>query len=313
MLKITTQLITQEIAKRGWKFEIIDERKTFYRFWDDKNKEYLLRSNTSAKTSAVAYLYANNKSATNFLATDVGVAIPQTHVCDSLEQAKEFLEKHKTVVVKPIDSAHGNGVTVGIQDEIFLQDAIKYAKQYSQNIILQEFVAGDDYRLLFIGGKFVAAAIREPASVVGNGIDTIEELILKENKNPDRGVNYQTKLNIIDLASAKRFLGDKVKDVLNKDEKIFVVGTANVGKGGLSIDVTDTVEPKMLELGRQIIEKVGLGLCGIDFIYAAKQSDHTPPKLIELNASPTFGLHHFPAVGQSRNVTKSFIDWLVLG
>lgn len=311
MLKITSQLIIDEITRRGWKYEIINERKTFFRFWDDNDKEYLLRSNTSAKTSAVAYLYANNKQATNFLAQSVDVSIPETLVYQNYEDAKDFLRKYGQVVVKPIDAAHGNGVTVDVTNDTELREAIAFASKYSQQVILQEFISGNDYRLLFIGGKFVAAAIREPASIVGDGMSSIEELIVKENKKPDRGKNYQTKLNIIDLDSAKRFLGKKIKDIPKENEKILVVGTANVGKGGVSIDVTDIIEPRLVAIGLKLVEKFGLELCGIDFLFDEKSEEQTEPKLIELNASPTFGLHHFPAVGQPRDVTKAFVDWLV--
>lgn len=311
MLKITTRLIIDELVKRNFRYEMLDEPKTFYRFWDSNSREYILRSNTTYKSSAAGYLYANNKTMSTFFANDIGVPTPDALLYTNESEAEEFLYKHHRLVVKPVDAAHGNGITIDVRDKESLKSAVEFAQKYSSKVVLQELVQGDDYRVLIIGGKFVAAAIREPAFVTGDGISTIDELIKKENQDPDRGVNYQTKLNKIDLAAAQRFLDKKINDVPKSGEKINVVGVANIGKGGVSIDVTDNISDKIVEYSEKLASKLGLELCGVDFIYDAESKQQIEPKFIEINASPTFGLHHFPYEGEARDVTKLFVDWLI--
>jgi cyanophycin synthetase len=58
---------------------------------------------------------------------------------------------------------------------------------------------GQDYRLLVVGNQLVAAARREPAQVIGDGVHTIEQLVALENKNPLRGDGHATALTKIRL------------------------------------------------------------------------------------------------------------------
>lgn len=310
MLKTTSQLIIKEAESRGWETEILDEKKSFIRFWDEQGKEYLLRSTTSAKTSAINYLVALNKEIVYKLASEQGLIIPETVVFEDLAQANNFLSRHGQIVVKPVEGGHGNGVTTNIKKREQIKEAIDFAKHYNSRVLMQNFVAGDDYRLLFIGYELCAAAIREPASVIGDGEHTIEELIQIENKNPERGINYSKKLNVIAEAEAKRYLSATIKDIPLAGKKIIVMGTANMGKGGRAIDVTETLDQRMVQNGLNLIQSLDMPLCGVDFVYDKNKLGNNEPVLIEINGTPSFGLHEFPSEGQARPVTKEFIDWL---
>ncbi|MBI2798522.1 ATP-grasp domain-containing protein [Candidatus Saccharibacteria bacterium] len=303
---MTTKLIYDEILLRGWKVEILDEQKNFLRFWDDSGKHHLLKNDNTEKTSLINFYIAKDKQITYKLAADLGIPIPNTLAFTEMEGAEEFLGREGRVVVKPQDSAHGQGVTAGIVDVSKLHTAIKFAQAYSNKPLIQTHVEGDDYRLLYIDKKLVAATIREPASIVGDGKQSISELILAENQNPKRGKNYVKELNVIDEAAAVEYLGDRVSEVPRKDEKVQVIGVANMGRGGKAIDVTDNVSSQMLEYASKIVNYLDMGLCGVDFIYNTKDNQMF---LIEINAAPSFGLHEHPSVGKGRNVAKSFVDW----
>jgi cyanophycin synthetase len=262
-------------------------------------------------SSSTSRTICNNKNITTLIANRLGVKVPATELYADDQTALEFLQKYGSIVVKPIDGAHGNGVTINVTSAEFLQEALARARRNSLSggIILQQQVTGSDYRLLVIGDSVVAVSERVAASVVGDGVHTFRELITIENeRNVKRGENYEKALNYIDVEAANLFLGDKMNDTPPEGEVAMVVGTANMGTGGTAINRTGEMPPAMIKQAEQIVKEIGAFSCGVDFMY---DSDTDEWFLIELNGSPSFGLHHSPSVGASVNVAKIFVDKLL--
>ena len=308
-LKITTRLIVEEATQRGLSVEVLDIKKCFISITDKNKRLHLLRSNLSEKTPAVSYLLANHKPTARAILIANGLPWPEEIIIRKGGDVGNILERFRKVVVKPVDAAHGNGVTVGVEDHAALVAAIEYAQEYSKNVIVQEHVGGDDYRLLYIGDQLVAAAMRKPARVFGDGIHSIGQLIDMENKNPDRGRNYSEKMNFIDRSAAERYLEDRINEVPEPNKEVQVVGTANIGSGGEAFDVTEDIDARVVKIGLEAARALKLGLCAVDIIMDS--NDPLSAKIIELNASPTFGMHEYPSHGSPRPVTKHFLDWLV--
>lgn len=88
----------------------------------------------------------------------------------TLKDPEAFLEKYHLefpLVTKPVDGTHGDGVAVGIESIDEFKKGLEYSFATGTNkVIVQEQIAGDDYRILVVGGKLVAAALRYPPSVV---------------------------------------------------------------------------------------------------------------------------------------------------
>jgi cyanophycin synthetase len=293
-------------SRRGWKVSLVNESLGLVRYTDTKGRVHYSQSVLTAATNAWQILVAKNKDLLYALAPDWGVAIPVTSYYENPGQAKDFLKSHTQIVVKPKDGAHGRGVTTHITTEEKLESAIELAQTLSGRVLLQEHVTGDDYRLLFIDGDCRASAIRQPATVTGDGEHTIKQLVELENQRPERGENYQTRMNRIDLEAAGRFLDQKLTDVPSEGEKVQVVGPANIGIGGSAQDVTDATPPAVLALANTVVQKLGLALAGIDIIYNPRNG----PVLIEINANPSFGLHMLPQAGSPQPVADDFLDWL---
>lgn len=310
MLKITAKSIIEELEKRAVPVEVIDERISLARF-QLNGQWHLFRSSTQATTSHIGYRAANQKYLALRLLSDVDLQSPHTEIYTDDDAAKRFLKRHGKIVVKPTDSSHGNGVTVDITDVEMLLKAIKTAKERDSKgaALLQEQVGGTDLRVLIIGGKFAAAALRIPAEVTGDGVSTLRELIHIENtQNPDRGEKYRKRLNVIDVTAAERYLGARIDDTrpLN-GEVVRVTGPANIGTGGRSIDVTDTVPAEISKKAEQISKTLGLPTCGVDFMVSDTE-DVNSYRYIEVNACPSFGLHLFPSEGKTQPVAKLFVD-----
>lgn len=259
-------------------------------------------------SAATSQTIANNKTASHAVARRLHVPTPETDVYESLEQAEQFLTKYSQVVVKPLDAAHGNGVTTNITTLPKLKQAIKLASLFSSTVLLQQQVSGVDVRILVIDGKIAAGAVREPASVVGDGVHTIAELIAIENENPLRGRNYQKPLNIIDVDASERYLGEDLAMIPAKGAALQVVGTANIGTGGKALNRTKKLPKEMIAHAELFADTIGAFTCGVDFMYDA---DAKSWYFIEANRSPNFGLHKWPHEGEGVDVEKIFVDRLL--
>jgi cyanophycin synthetase len=169
---------------------------------------------------------------------------------------------------------------------------------------------------LVINNRFIAAALREPAHVIGNGKSTIEDLIKTENEDPRRGYGHENVLTEITIDKETQDQLAKynytINTILKKDEKCYLKGTANLSTGGTSTDVTDTIHPNNIFICERISRIIGLDICGID-IMATNLSDPlelTGGVVIEVNAAPGFRMHLAPANGLPRNVAASVLDML---
>lgn len=306
-ITITPRLIIEAAERRGWTCRIISEEQTFYRLDTPEGKYFYLRNITSKKSTAVDAIISTRKELLYELIAELNVPVPATisYVGD-MDPASDFLATHGRVVVKPTDQSHGDGITTNITNPAELELALNYASEYSTSIQIQQHIDGDDHRLLFIGGTLAAAAVRVPASVTGDGKQSVLELITQENSSPKRGQGYQNVMTRIDMEAAQRYLGTGIKRIPDQDEVVQVVGVANIGKGGVSVDVTDTVDPAMVEAASKVVDHFGIGLCGVDFLRTSDGKFY----LIEINAVPSLGLHEYPSVGEKQNTPDKFLDWL---
>jgi len=307
-LSITPKLIIAAAKKRGWNVTIISETYSLYRIDVLGGDFYYVKNIICHKSSTVNDIIAKKKDLFHDLLDTIDVPTPDTMLYKGdLQVAHAFLKKHTSIVVKPTDQAHGKGITIDLTTPRHLEEALDYAAGFGKKFLLQQQVTGDDYRLLFIGGEFVAAAIRKPAYVVGDGTHTVGELIGIENDSDRRGDGYQEKLTSIDAAGAERYMGAKLDDVPAKNEEVRVIGMANIGRGGVCLDVTDTVNPELVRIAQKVVDHFQIGLCGIDFIV----SESGKPYVIEINTRPSLGLHEAPFSGKPRQTQEKFLDWLV--
>jgi cyanophycin synthetase len=307
-LSITPRLIIAAAERRGWTVQIIDEANALYRITLLDGSCYYVRNISSHKSSAINAFISKYKHTLYQLVAELGISIPPTAlISDDRAPAYDFLKSHKQLVVKPVDQSHGDGVTVGIVSAQELDTAISYAQTFSDQVLVQRHISGEDYRLLYIDKQLAAAVVRKPAYVVGDGKHTVAQLLEIENQSPNRSHGYNNLLTIIDAQQAARYLGDtmQVKPAMGQEQQ--VVGTSNIGKGGVARDVTSAVPNEMLEASVQLVKHFNIGLCGLDFMV----DDDGHAYLIEINTVPSLGLHENPYEGVAQQTPDKFLDWLI--
>jgi len=275
------------------------------------------RATMTDKTSSIAVDLASNKDETKRMLQAAAIPVAKGLCIVHEEEVDEAIEKIGfPLVFKPLDGNHGKGASINVKTVEDAKAAFEHAKKYSRRIIVEKFITGYDFRVLVINHRFIAAALREPAHVIGDGKSTIQELIDLENKDPRRGYGHENVLTEISIDKetmdqlAK--YGYTLETVLKKDEQCYLKGTANLSTGGTSTDVTDTVHPHNIFICERISRVIGLDLCGID-IMASNLSEPLETSggvVLEVNAAPGFRMHLAPAKGLPRNVAAPVIDML---
>ena len=123
---------------------------------------------------------------------DLGVPVPrQRLVYDEGEAVHAARRIEYPVVVKPLNSNHGKGVSIGLKDDEQVRAAFAHARERGRTIIVESFIEGVDHRMLVVNGELIAVAKRVPGHVVGDGEKTVERLVDETNRDPRRGIGHE--------------------------------------------------------------------------------------------------------------------------
>jgi cyanophycin synthetase len=275
------------------------------------------RATMTEKTSSIAVDIAGNKDETKRLLADAAIPVAKGVTVTTIDDVYSALKSVGfPLVFKPLDGNHGKGATINVKTEEEAVAAFHYAKEYSRRIIVERFITGHDFRVLVIDHKMVAAALRVPAHVKGDGKSTVQQLIDKENEDPRRGYGHENVLTEITVDRDTEDLLEKkgytLETVAPKGEIVYLKSTANLSTGGTSIDVTDQVHPQNVFNCERISRIIGLDLCGIDIMAENLTEPLTENGgvILEVNAAPGFRMHLAPSEGLPRNVAAPVIDML---
>jgi len=276
-----------------------------------------IQATVSSTTSSIGVEVACDKEDTKHLLEQANIKVAKGDIVRTergLESAVKYVGY--PLVIKPINGNHGRGITVNINCWEEALEAFKAAKEISRSIIVERFITGDDYRLLVINYKLVAAAKRTPAHVVGNGKDSIQTLIDAVNTDPRRGYGHEKVLTMIKVNEMTENIltskGYTLDTVLSKDEVLHLKDTANLSTGGTATDVTDMVHPENIFMAERISKVIGLDICGIDVMTTdiSKPLRETDGAVLEVNAGPGFRMHLAPTEGMPRNVASPVLDMM---
>jgi cyanophycin synthetase len=273
--------------------------------------QHVLYASVTEHTSLAASQLSRNKRKANRRLAELCLPVPrQTKVAT----AKDALLAAETigypVVIKPLKDKQAFGVSVGIKNSTEVTPAFERARKAGSGVIVESFVQGQVYRLLVVGGHFVAALKTVPPTVTGDGKRTILELVEALNSDPLRDDVRLEKVKVDDELTCDLALsGCGLDDVLEEGKTIAVRLAANVGIGGVHTDVTDSVHPDNQEMAIRATEGIGLDIAGVDFITEdiSRSYKEAGGSLIEINARPALSMHTWPGYGKSRNVGDAIL------
>jgi len=267
------------------------------------------------RTSAIAESISRDKDLTKTLLQACGVPVPEGRLVDGPADAWEAANDIGfPVVVKPYDGNHGRGVFTNLMTRDEVEAAYAAAIEEGSGVIVERFVLGSEHRLLVVGGKLVAAARGETASVVGDGHSTINELIDSQlNSDPRRGAAEEFPLDIIqldkNLAPRLEVLrqGFTPESVPPDGREVLVIRTGNH-----TCDITDVVHPDTADKVSLAARIVGLDIAGVDLVCEdiSRPLGEQRGAIVEVNAGPGLLMHLKPANGEARPVGRAIVEHL---
>jgi len=280
-------------------------------------KQRRFQATVTERTNILGHSIADDKEWTKQILADAGIAVPKGQICHSWEEALEAAAYIGfPVVTKPLSGNHGRGVTTAIRNEDELREGYNAAVSRYPDVLVENYIKGEDHRLLVIDGKLIAAARRRPAHVIGDGVMTIRELIDRENTDPRRGIGHENLLTQITVdEQTERLLeqaGLSLESVLPEGEIAWLKSTANISTGGTATDVTDEVHPEVKYAAERIARIVGLDIIGIDLLAEtlSKPLEEQSAGVVEVNAGPGFRMHTSPTHGKPRPVGEHVVNML---
>lgn len=283
--------------------------------WGSKQRR--IQAAESDRSSAIAESIAQDKELTKKLLEAAGVPVPVGRPVTSADDAWQALcEIGAPVVIKPQDGNQGKGVTANVVTRDHLNIAYAAAAQVSSHVLVERYIPGYDFRLLVVGNQVVAAARRDPPMVVGNGVQTVRELVDQVNSDPRRGDGHATaltRISIDEIAVARLGVQGYTPDsVPKKGARVVLRNNANLSTGGSATDVTDDVHPEMAASAVAAAQMIGLDVCGVDVVCNSvlKSLQEQEGGIVEVNAAPGLRMHLQPSFGKGRAVGEAIISMM---
>jgi cyanophycin synthetase len=276
-----------------------------------------IQATVTGRTPHIAVELASDKEETNKILASLGLPVPKQELVQSEEAAVKAARRLGfPVVTKPYNGNHGRGISIRLMDDDEVRAGFVAAREHSRSVIVENFVSGDDHRLLVVNGELVAATKRTPGHVVGDGTRTIAELVDIVNQDPRRGVGHEKVLTKIQLDREAEMMMERVgctaASVPKADEIVYLRSTANLSTGGTATDVTDIIHPDNRDMAVRAIRAIGLDVGGVDFLSPniAESYKTIGGGICEVNAAPGFRMHVSPSEGTPRDAAGPVIDML---
>lgn len=276
-------------------------------------RQQRIQATLTGRTSQIATRIASDKQLTRQLLEQAGIPVPKGVVVRDAEAAlREALRLSGPVVIKPADANHGKGVRTCLTEPADITRAFAQARAFSSRIIVEEFIEGEDYRVLIIAGKMVAAARRKPASVIGDGRSSIMMLISAINEDPKRGEGHSKSLTRIaaDLHTIEHLaaIGMTLDSVPEAGRRVVLRDNANLSTGGTAEDVTALIHPDTIRACERAARQIDLDVAGVDLLC----QDIAAPlahqgAIVEINAAPGLRMHEMPTLGSPRAVGQAIV------
>lgn len=297
-----SRIIINEALRRGIAAQVVDKQHNLFNLsW--AGRDVLCRESLTELTSATAMMICQDKQLTCRLLNQAGLHTPAQQLFTDEKSAHEFLKIHDRVVVKPLNGEQGKGITVDVQSTQDLREAIKKASEFDEQVLLEAFYPGDDLRIIVINNEVVAAAIRKPAQIIGDGSHDVDTLIAKQSRRRMSATGGESKIPVDE--ETRRCVeqhGYQMDSILPSGVTVKVRRTANLHTGGTIHDVTEQLHPTLKKAALLAARVLRIPVVGFDFLVTAPSSPEYV--IIEANERPGLANH------EPQPTAEKFVDLL---
>ncbi len=285
---------------------------------DEAGRRLNFKWGRSPIASAVSLSLCTYKEATRALLDHAGVPVPRgrAFAAEEHEAALAYAQQlGYPVVCKPVAGLRGIGVVSDISGRAELEAALELlvaSELGADDFVVEQHVHGHDYRIVVVEGEVVAAVLRRPASVVGDGRHAVIDLIDAKNRQRRHNPHLRSRPLQVNESTVYQLqrAGLDLWSIPEAGQHVVLANSANLSQGGDSVEVSDELHPSVRAAALAAVEAVPeLGFCGIDLLL----EDHRRPlddqsaAVIELNAHAAIGSAQYPAVGTPREVAREFL------
>ena len=320
LLKLHTnqRLLIQEMQSRKINVDIICKNIELIKAEYGKHVEWILDRDSSITPYSVSII-CGDKYITKRILEQNNISVPKGEKFLTKEWELSIIYARKIgfpVVIKPVFGSHGDNIYMDIENEEELREIIQnvYLKKLKTAFIIEKQFDGNEYRVFLTKEGNYAVLHRDPASVIGDGIHSIEELINIENEKRKLRANSLCPILIDEIAKIYMKKNKiSLKDIPKQNQKVYVRHNSNVAKGGLCIDYTEKVHKTVIQNCQKILETFsGLAYIGIDYMSKDITKKQTPDmyNIVEVNTVPGIHMHMRPSHGKPRNVAKYMVDMI---
>ncbi|HEK0909892.1 TPA: N-acetylglutaminylglutamine synthetase [Pseudomonas putida] len=296
------RIIVNEALRRGIEVQVDDASAGLFTL-SLGGRRIRCRESLSDLTSAVTMTLCQDKRLTRKVLHDAGLQVPAQQLAGNADDNLAFLEEHGAVVVKPVDGEQGQGVAVNLTEYDEISQAVEHARRFDSRVLLESFHAGFDLRILVIGFEVVAAAIRHPAEVIGDGKHTIKALIEAQSRRRQAATGGESRIPMDEETERTlRASGLGFEDVLPAGQRLAVRRTANLHTGGTLEDVTEQLHPVLADAAVRAARALEIPVVGLDLMVRdAQQPDYV---IIEANERAGLANH------EPQPTAERFVDLL---
>jgi glutamate--cysteine ligase len=312
------KLLIKECIKRNIEVEVIHQDLELIIAKLGNHIETILDRDSSIMPYSTSVLVGDKMITKNFLSAH-GISVP---IGKSFNiEAEDYILKafdlfDNSVVIKPVFGSHGENVHLDLKTRLEVKEALESIRKIrgpKVNVIIEEFFKGKEYRVFLTKDGEYAVLYREPAHVIGNGINTILELAIAETQRRMFPRTNALCPILID-ETVEKYLsknGLSLNSIPANDEKVYLRENSNVASGGLCIDYTDRVDMSVIENCIKVFEAFpNLPYAGIDYMTEDCEALQTRQmyRILEVNSNPGIHMHASPAIGESRNIAAPLTD-----
>lgn len=300
-------IIVNEALRRGIHVDVTDAEGGFFRLTHGGRSVHC-RESLSEMTSGVAVSICDDKAVTKRVVSRAGIKVPaqiETTAINPLEddEIRDFVATREALVVKPARGEQGKGVAVGLNSMEEVAEAVIAARQFSNRAIIEEMVRGTDLRIIVIDYRVVAAAVRIPPRIIGDGTNTIRALIEAQSRRRSAATRGESSIPLdAETARCVARAGFVLDEIAPEGIEIQTRNTANLHTGGTIHDVTDELHPQLADAAVNAAKAIEIPVVGIDFIVPnPRLPDYA---FIEANERPGLANH------EPQPTAERFVDLL---
>lgn len=308
-----TLLIKKVVEEMGGKFEeVIPERSCYYIHVQGKSflitRKFRIAKNFISIAGATGYKdLTYTLLRRSYLPTPTTVFFFRKNFKNE-DVRNKLIDMKFPIIIKDSAGSNSHGIFPYIKNLKEAQSILKKEILNFRSLIAQEMIFGKEYRILMLDGKVIGALEMIPPRVFGDGKSTITQLIQEKQKHTRRKTPIDKTLNKI-LKEQGFFLGH----ILGIGESASIRKSSSLAEGGETRDVTNLVNKKIISICAKASDAVGYYLAGVDIICEDISKDPMTQifGILEINGKPDIYIHYDPTFGESRNVIRDIINFIL--